>query len=343
MRRVRERCARLLGRSGASALIASLRRPLSRGVTILAYHRVVDVHDAGKYPFDIELVSASVDGFASQMRFIRDHYHVATFQEILGCVDRGQAVPRSTAVVTFDDGFVDNYVNAFPILRDLRMPATVFLSTGYLDSGRTYWFEALCHAVMTTRAARLDVDGIPGFDIGTSEEQRRAACSGLLKVLKQIPDAERRRVLGVVFRQLTSESDDTMADARSAPMSWDQVREMSRNGIEFGSHSVSHSVLSRLEPETLREELEQSKARIEDETGKPVSVLAYPVGGKDAFNDRVRAAVVAAGYRLGLSYLTGVQSPRTWDPFAIQRLHIEREIDLAYFKSLVALPEIFAY
>jgi peptidoglycan/xylan/chitin deacetylase (PgdA/CDA1 family) len=121
------------------------------------------------------------------------------------------------------------------------------------------------------------------------------------------------------------------------------VKEMSAAGIEFGSHSVTHPVLSRVGPEQLAHELAASKRRIEEAIGKRVDTFAYPVGGEGAYNDTVLAAVRDAGYRLAVSYRTGVATPGRWDPYAIPRLAIEPYMDPLLYQATLAVPEMFAY
>ncbi len=148
MKGKRDIAARALCRAGAIGLASRVRARPTRSVTILAYHRVLDVPVEDDFPFDIELVSATVRDFAAQMAYVREHYRPATFETVIAHLDRGEQPPRGTVIVTFDDGFADNYENAFPVLRSLGMPATIFLATGYLDRGDTYWYERLAHAVM---------------------------------------------------------------------------------------------------------------------------------------------------------------------------------------------------
>ena len=116
---------------------------------------------------------------------------------------------------------------------------------------------------------------------------------------------------------------------------------MAAAGIEFGSHTVTHPILSRVTPTQLAHELGYSKSRIESELGRPVDVIAYPVGREEGFDDAVRKAVAEAGYKLGVSYVQGCQSPAEWDPLAVRRVHVERDTTAEYFRSMMAAPTIF--
>jgi O-antigen/teichoic acid export membrane protein/peptidoglycan/xylan/chitin deacetylase (PgdA/CDA1 family) len=338
----RGRTAKILGPLGVLGAVRGIRTRVGRGIPILGYHRVLDVSDEESFPYDIELVSASVAGFTRQMEHLCRRYEPIALSKLLDCLDANEPPPRGSVVVTFDDGFADNYDNAFPILRRFGIPATMFLATGYIDSQRKFWYEDLCRAILTTRVERAVLPGIGPITFG-SIASRREIVKQLLRWLKSVPDVERRGALQRLHEQLEVAADPSGGKALSGQMTWAQIREMSACGIEFGSHSVSHPVLSMVEPALLDQELTVSKRQIEDATGKPVHTLAYPVGDKDAFNDSVRAAARLAGYRAGISYISGMDDPRHWDRFAIRRLQIERFMDDCLFEATVALPEVFAY
>ena len=332
--------ANLFGRLGATAALGALRLKFSDGVTILAYHRVLDVPNEDEFPFDIELVSASVIQFKQQMEYIRAHYQPITFATLLQYLDRGEKPPQGAAIITFDDGFADNYHNAFPVLRQLDMPATIFLSTGYIDSRETFWYEKLSYAVMTTRANIVVTPALGSLKISSNTRSRRELMACVVSKLKLVANDVRLASLEDLYAQLLP-SYKWPHDDRSGPVTWGQVKEMSANNIEFGSHSVTHPVLSRVSLNKLEFEVEHSKNRIESELQKPVQIIAYPVGGVEAFDDNVRAAVKKAGYRLGVSYIPGIERPDQWDIYALRRVHIERYVNTHFFKAMLAVPEIF--
>lgn len=334
--------AGLLGRLGAIRVIGGFRTKFLNEVTILAYHRILDVPDENSFPYDIELVSASVAAFSTQMKYVKENYKPTTFATLLQYLDRGKVPPPGTLIVTFDDGFADNYYNAFPVLRQFDIPATIFLSTGYIDNQEMYWYEKLSYAVMTTTAHSLTIPELAVIQIDENAASRRSALRALMRHLKQVPDQIRLTVLDDCFNQLLPDHDH-IADPRSGPLTWQQITEMSTCGIEFGSHGVFHPVLSKLTDANLKYEMEHSKHRIGTMLEKPVQVIAYPVGGEEAFDDRVRIAAQRAEYRLGLSYISGVEKPDKWDAYALRRLHVERYVDSEYFRAMLSVPELFAY
>lgn len=312
-----------------------------KDLPILAYHRVCDVPDDSRYPFDVELVSASVADFAWQMEYVLHHFTPITFADLLRAVDGEGELPPRPIIITFDDGFSDNYVNAYPILRRLHVPASVFLSTGYIGGARTFWYDWLAYVVnrvpdCTWRIAELNLTLAINGDI--AERRRTLRC--LIDRIKVLPNAMRIAILGRI-EKVWGHCYDGPELHLSRPLTWAQVREMAANGIEFGSHSVTHPVLTSLDDDTLRYELGDSKRELERHLGQPVATLAYPVGRSFAFDGRVIDTARKLGYRLGISYMRGTNPLAAIEPFALRRIPVEKFMDRCEYASVLSLPEVF--
>jgi peptidoglycan/xylan/chitin deacetylase (PgdA/CDA1 family) len=168
---------------------------------------------------------------------------------------------------------------------------------------------------------------------------RREAAGQLLRELKGVPDAERRRQVDALESQLGMHVPAGAVPERSA-MDWGEVAEMAEAGIEFGSHTQSHPILSRLDDAALDQELRGSREEIERRLGRPVHTIAYPVGKAGAYDERVMAAARRSGYRLGISYETGVNDVRRMDRFDVRRLAVERYTAWPFFQGLMAFPAL---
>lgn len=323
------------------ARISTMRARLgpAPGLAILAYHRVFDLDREKDFPYDPELVSASVEEFGWQMETLSRHFEPLHLSEVLRHLDEGRPLPPRAVAVTFDDGHLDNYTNAFPVLRRLGVPATIFLSTGYMDQEETFWFDEVAFRFQRTPRRELELATL-GLRLALGDPgQRRQATEGVLARMKEVPNTERLAAL----RELAVESgiDGTRSDTRSRPLTWEQVREMRDGGVEFGSHTVSHPILSRLRDDELRTELDASKRELEKQLGRPADCLAYPVGGETAYDQRVVDVARECGYRMALTYVSG---PNPWPPgdrYRLQRLHVERYTTRARFTGMLAFPSVF--
>lgn len=320
--------------------LSRIRSVCQADIPILAYHRVWDVTNEDQFPFDIELVSASVADFGWQMNHVRMNFSPITFKTLLRILDGEEEAPPRPVVITFDDGFDDNYQHAFPILNALGVPATMFISTGYIDGERTFWYDRLANLLLRTPHASLDFEEFGGpIELGDIQSRRRVI-GRVLTELKRMPNTRRLEVLERLEVRLGLSQFDLDA-FQSHPMDWNQVREMAAAGIEIGSHTVTHPILSNLTDEELRFEMVESRRTIERQIGQPVEVISYPVGGRAEFNERVQQAARDAGYRLGASYIPGTNPLANLDRFGLRRQHVERFTTRSYFASMLGLPELF--
>jgi peptidoglycan/xylan/chitin deacetylase (PgdA/CDA1 family) len=339
----RELLAQLVVRSGLLPMVASAYHARFKDVKVLAYHRVLPRLDEASFPYDIELVSTWQEEFDWQMRYLSRHYEVVTCRELAKFQDTGVWPDRPVVLVTFDDGYLDNHDVAWPVLRSHGLPAVIYVATGYADSGDMYWYDKLAFSVL--HAGRREVSlkpGDPPIKFGTERAAREGALLTLLRYLKTIPDSERQAKLLQWHAALAP----TVAPEEGTlhrPMNWDQIKALSDGGIEIGSHTVTHPVLSRLtSPDQLKFELTESKAVIERHTGREVLSMAYPTGGRSSYTDEVVGQVKAAGYRFAFSYESGLNQPLHWDPFRLRRSAVERYVTRERFQATLAAPTLFS-
>jgi peptidoglycan/xylan/chitin deacetylase (PgdA/CDA1 family) len=332
--------ARACAALGLMPLFQAARGTLRDDLRILAYHRVLDIDDAA-FSFDLDLVSASSAQFRSQMEHVRRRYHPMRFHDVLECIAQGRRLPKNAAIVTFDDGYDDNYRVAFPILRSLGVPATFFVSTGHIDSGRAYAYDWLVHMICVTPAREVD---LPEFDLKLAlppdRRARAAIAADLLDRLKWLDDDGQGALVARLEREWSM---PRAQDADCRPMTWAQLREMHAAGMEIGSHGVHHRMLARLRHDDMVGEVAESRAALERELGVAPAVLSYPVGGNNAYSDEVIAALKAHGFTIGCTYISGSNRLPLADPYTLRRLPVERYTDQAWFCGTLAWPELFSH
>jgi peptidoglycan/xylan/chitin deacetylase (PgdA/CDA1 family) len=254
-----------------------------------------------------------VDVFERQMRFVARRYRVVSLARLIEHLESG--APGTLLAITFDDGYRDNYENAFPILQRYGLAATIFLSTGSLDTGDPLWFEVLSGAVKTTSREFLDLEAdIPRrFWMRTLDERLRAN-GELFALLRQMPEEERRQRVQAILRELAAPS----GSRRDMMLTWDQVRRMKQHGLDFGGHTVTHPFLSRLTRDQVSWEVSECKRRIEAELQAPVSHFAYPNGREEDFGPWNKDVLREAGYEAALSTIWGLNY-RSTDRMELRR------------------------
>lgn len=339
---LRQRAAGVLHAVGLLPAVLALRSLQRRDLRVLAYHRVLPAAAEQAFEFDPELVSASAEQFRAQMQLLRRRFHPLRFRDVIDALDHGRALPRRAVVVTFDDGYDDNHRIAFPILRDLGVPATFFVSTGHIESGRAYAYDWLVHMLCTAGDRRLRIPEL-ALDraLPPAREARLALGAELLDRMKTLDAPTQAAIIERIEREWSMPRAGGHADCR--PMDWRQLREMHAAGMEIGSHGVWHHMLAKLPREEMRREVVDSKQALERELGTPCEVISYPVGGLDAYDEEVVRTVRDAGYRLGCSYRSGSNRLPLRQPYGLRRLAVERHMGLAWFAAQASLPEVFGY
>jgi peptidoglycan/xylan/chitin deacetylase (PgdA/CDA1 family) len=238
-----------------------------------------------------------------------------------------QRLPPATAAITVDDGYSDFHDIAWPMLRQRKVPATVFVVTDFVDRRRWIWTDKIPFVMARVRADRVSVD-VAGTRIDAtlkSDGARRMAATRVNAVLKRQPDEAKDAHIDQIAAQCGVPL-PAAPPVEHGSCSWAQLREMQSSGIDIGSHTVTHPVLTRVPADRLRGELEASRGRVEEMLGHPVSLFCYPNG---AYNRIVRDAVERAGYRLAVTSDSGLNDA-TVDPLAFRRIHNEEE-DLTHF------------
>ncbi|MEO7068156.1 MAG: polysaccharide deacetylase family protein [Rhodanobacter sp.] len=339
---IRGRLGELCFRSGLLRVLQQVRAWKYRDLRILAYHRIVTVADTNRFDFDLDLVSASAEQFREQMLLVKQRFVPVRLGDAAAAMEAGQTLPAGAVVVTFDDGYDDNYHVAYPILRELGLPATFFVSTGHIDSGRPYAYDWLVHTVLSTSRQHLSAPELGlNVPLPAGRIERRKLARDMLGRLKALDGVAQSALIDRLTIDLNVPWDK--GHVACQPMNWDQLREMHAAGFEIGSHGVHHRMLAKLVQDDLESELRESKATLDRELGAPTTLISYPVGGNAAFDDRVVQATIAAGYRAGCSYICGTNRMSDANRYALYRLPVEREMSAGWFASMLTLPELMSY
>ena len=305
-RRWRERYQ--LSVKGKTPLVISWKRRQQPSARIFYYHRVNDDRD----PF---FEAMPTEQFEAQVRYLARHYKVVGLAEITRRLEEG-APSEPVVAITFDDGYQDNYRNAFPILQRYGVPATIFLTTGSIDSGEPLWFERMAEAIQTAGQEFFDLEiDIPRRFWLRTEAERLQAHNEIFRVLRRFDDTERRYWVDVVLRRLRAPE---VSKRRGGMLTWDQIRLMKAGGIDFGGHTVTHPFLSKLTATEASWEVSECKRRIEAELQSPVDYFAYPNGREEDFAASNKDLLRAAGYRAAVTTIWGIND-RSTDRMELRR------------------------
>ena len=294
---------------------------------VLNYHRV---GDPGECPYDPGTYSATADQFDAQIAYLKRRFRIVSLPEALELLDGGTRTPA--ILITFDDGYSDNYKVAFPILKSHGISGTFFLPTAFVGSDRLPWWDAIAYMIRNTKRPSIKLDYPAPLEVDARVFRRTLRM--VLRLFKSpaMMDADR------FFEQLSAAT-GIEAPARSAEplfMDWAAVKDMAASGMEFGSHTHSHDLLARLTPERQLWELQHSRECIRRYGGIDVTTLAFPVGGRTTFSTETQAALAHSGYRGAFSFYGGVNVPKHTDRFDIRRAAVTMDFSLPVMRWRVS-------
>jgi peptidoglycan/xylan/chitin deacetylase (PgdA/CDA1 family) len=339
---IRGRVAELCYSTGALHSLQRVRSWWQKDLRILAYHRVMPLPDPDRFDFDLELISTTPERFRAQMLHLKQHFLPLRLSDVAAALDANDSLPPDAVVVTFDDGYDDNYRIAYPILRELGIPATFFVSTGHIDSGKPFGYDWLVHMILLTTATRLVLPEL-GMDVPMPSDRdlRRSLAGTVLQKMKSIDAIAQETMVKRLEQEWQMSSSARPEDCR--PMTWSQLREMHAAGFEIGSHGVHHRMLAKLPRDRMKDEVQQSKTTLERELDAPASLMSYPVGGDRAFDVDVMNATREAGFLLATCYISGTNPHPASNRYALCRLPVERMMGLGWFAAMLALPSLISY
>jgi peptidoglycan/xylan/chitin deacetylase (PgdA/CDA1 family) len=285
----------LLSRSGRAA-----------SLLVMIYHRVLEKPDP-MMPGEPDAAT-----FAAHVRLFAENFHVLPLEEGVERLHQG-SLPARAVCITFDDGYANNCDIAMPILTARRVPATVFVAPGFLNGGHMFndaVIESVRHA---PRDFDLRPQGLSRFDLIDAASRVRAVAE-ILNKIRFVPPPERlQHVQKIALTAgVTQPPNLMMTDA--------QVVKLVRGGIDVGAHTMHHPILTRVSREEARQEILDSKRRLEDLTGKPIRTFAYPNGKPSQDYDRTHVDLVKeAGFELAVSTAWGAATAGS-DPYQIPRI-----------------------
>lgn len=286
--------------------------------TVLTYH---GVHD-GSLAKDHALFSTkhvSVDEFRRQLHWLRRHYEVVSLGEVESAVRSGRSRPR-LAAITIDDGYENNLTVAWPILKALGLPATVFITVDVIERQRPYDHDRVELALRCTDRAAVELASngdrrVFKLDSASSRGQAVYSIKGWISKLPGERAVDlREQLLSQCWR------DEFVQQYRIAyqPMTWAQVRRLADEGMEIASHTLTHPHLSRIGDDDVRRELGESRRTLELRIARSVTRISYPHGSFDQRTERIAAET---GYTSAFTSRPWFKGDRP-SPYAIPRINI---------------------
>ena len=306
-------------------IMRRLRRIFIPGAVILTYHRVVELGS------DTCALCVRPENFAKHMDYLKETCNVVRLNDLARAL-RNSGIPRRTVVITFDDGYIDVLRNAFPILRERSLPATVFVASAHIGATREFWWDELERIIICPEnlpaSLNLNLKGQKHFwDVMSSGDRKRVFWN-VHRMLKPLPNDERFQLLDELA-EWAGVGRTVRSDYRT--MTAAELAELTSDGlIDIGAHTVKHATLSKLSPEKQRLEIVAGRDRLVECLNRPVEVFAYPYGEEEDFTEDTVEIVRAAGFSVACTMIAG--SVEAGDDLCRLRRRAVYDWDLRDFK-----------
>jgi peptidoglycan/xylan/chitin deacetylase (PgdA/CDA1 family) len=269
---------------------------------------------------------------------IRRYYNPVSLKSVSEHLHNGVPLPKNAVAITIDDGYRDFLIHGFPVFQQYDLTPTVFLVTDFLDGQCWQWWDTIRYSFSHTKRTRLSVEFVTGESLSASlvtAEERERARRGLAERLKLVDNAERLRVCQTLPRLLEVDLPEQPPE-QFAPLQWSEVRELSAHGVEFGAHTKTHPILSRVaDREQVRQEIEGSKQRLDEELRSPTIHFCYPNGRRVDIDEVTLEVVRKGGFHTAVTTERGMNFGRP-DPFLLRRLAVDPADDPRYFQELLS-------
>jgi len=313
-----------------------LRGIIAPGPTILLYHRVAEL------TADPQLLAVSPAHFDGHLSVLKKHYNIMPLDDLVTAVING-IVPKKAVAITFDDGYADNFQHAWPLLKKHSIPATIYLTTGYISSNREFFCDELERLLLCQKklpqTIRLIISGrqyewflrpksnstldihnnswsIENLDNPTPAHRAYREIHQLVRIL---PYEMQRQILDQIRKAV---GDDGSARPSHLAMSWGQIKKIADDRlVNIGAHTVNHAYLSSLSINAQQSEIIGSVKAIESHINKKVTSFAYPYGTRDAYDGNTLSVMRQIGFMNSVSNYRARISPSV-DPYQLPRLII---------------------
>ena len=261
--------------------------------------------------------------FSDHMQFISENFPLVSMREIAAAHRGDGSLDPDSVAVTFDDGFLNNYTEAWPVIEKYRVPVTIYLATGFIGTRRVIWTDQIETAILNTPETelRINLDGRTQIYALVDEDARIAALSEVKGHCKAMAYDIKDAVVNQICAELGAQFDPS--DPLCAFLDWDQVRQMSQSDwVDFGAHTVDHVSLTKVPYQTMRAQIDRSLDDLQQELNGACPFFSYPEGQADDFDENVISHLKSKGIDHAPTAIDGVNHLGETDSFHIRRIMV---------------------
>lgn len=288
----------------------------SRRLRVLVYHRVDE--PSAEPDFDPGLISATPAEFREQMQLVAERYHAVSLRTVLAAQRGETSLPGGAVLITFDDGYLDFASHAWPVLRELGLPAALFVPTAFPDqgSGAGFWWDRLHAGLRRAQDGIVSLPNLGEFDLAEVNGRRLALKAGK-RYVKSLPHAEAMEWVETALGDLAD------IPPLAPVLGWDSLRGLAREGLEVCAHGHTHALCTRLTADELKDDLAICRERLTRELGGDAcaTVLAWPA---NACNQQVCEIARDLGFEMAFGGVRGVTTVPVRNALDVMRVPVLR-------------------
>ena len=273
-------------------------------LTVIAYHRVID-NTAIDFPF-YSGGAVTPEMFQKHMVFVSKAFNVISIDQLIRFLKHNQPLPPRPLLITFDDGYLDNYLNAYPILRDYGFTAVIHLMTGAIDGRVMPWWDRCSYFVHHTLQDSAVLPLVGECSLATPEK-RAKTLKTLVRELKNLSEQEKLAILRQIGVILGVPEPDNLSGMF---MGWEHVEEISHAGIAVQPHTVTHPILTRISEQQAKDEIEASAAAVKAHSHQETVAFAYPNGSASDYDPTIVRLLTEIGCSVAFTMEPGPVSQR---------------------------------
>lgn len=276
----------------------------------------------------------------SYFSYLKKHnYHVVSLTSYIKALLCKESTYKQV-IFTVDDGYRDFYLNGYEAFKEFNYPATIFLTTDFIEQKLFFWWDAIKFACMTTKKKKVALPeiGLGSVDLN-SKDQKKKIVDLVVDRCKKMGNSDKLSFIDSLAKRLDVNFSG-QPKGKNEPLSWDQIKEMKEHKIEFYPHTKTHPIMSRVPTYQVQEELEIPKKLLEKKLGINANIFCYPNGGPEDFDERTISALKALDYIAAVTGLPGFENTMSnTKMFEIRRFHLP--YNPMYFKQYISGLERF--
>ena len=286
--------------------------------------------------------SITTERLREYCRYLKKHnYKVFSLTDYVQALINGHKTYK-TVVFTVDDGYRDFYDHAYPVFREFNYPVTIFITSDFIEGKLFFWWDTIEYAISSTSKQEIDLSFMNREKMPlTDKPSKNRAITSITQYCKKLENKDKLELIGNLVKELEVDISG-QPKGKYAPLSWDEIRDMQKDGIEFYPHTKTHPIMSHTTTEQKQEELAIPKKILEEKLNIKADIFCYPNGTSADFDEETIELLKSTGYIAAVTGMGGFDNTKSKvDMFRLHRFGLPDHP--IWFKQFICGLEAFKF